>query len=339
MRIFLYEFFCANLSGAPSLQAEGGAMLAAVVADFASCPGVEPVTFLDPRFLSLAAGWPGNVRVEAPEWERPGDPFGALAAAADFSLVIAPECDGILAAHCRRVEESGGRLLGPSPSAVGCTTDKLELSQRFLDLGVPTPPTVAFPTSYWPPWPRPWVCKPRDGAGSQDTFRIDREQALDDCFNQVQGERWMGGMILQPYAPGLAASVACLVGPGRCLPLPAAEQKLSTDGRFHYEGGSLPLSSELNERAQRLAVRAVQAVPGLLGYVGVDLVLGEAADGSEDAVIEINPRLTTSYVGLRRLARFNLAEALLAVATGGLLPQWDWNSQTIHFSAAGRILG
>ena len=34
---------------------------------------------------------------------------------------------------------------------------------------------------------------------------------------------------------------------------------------------------------------------------------------SGDRVIEINPRLTTSYVGLRALARFNLAEALLAV--------------------------
>jgi predicted ATP-grasp superfamily ATP-dependent carboligase len=82
---------------------------------------------------------------------------------------------------------------------------------------------------------------------------------------------------------------------------------------------------------------AVRAVPGLLGYVGVDVVLGEAADGGGDAVIEINPRLTTSYVGLRRLARFNLAEAVLAVVAGKALPGLDWRKGPIRFLADGTL--
>ena len=47
-------------------------------------------------------------------------------------------------------------------------------------------------------------------------------------------------------------------------------------------------------------------------------MLGDAADGSRDYAIEINPRLTTSYVGLRALAEFNIAEAMLRAATGKL---------------------
>ena len=93
----------------------------------------------------------------------------------------------------------------------------------------------------------------------------------------------------------------------------------------------MPLSPELNARAQYLGQRAAQAVEGLFGYVGVDLVLGSCADGKDDAVIEINPRVTTSYVGLRRLARFNLAEALLAVTTGAALPVLDWRQELITF--------
>ncbi len=81
-------------------------------------------------------------------------------------------------------------------------------------------------------------------------------------------------------------------------------QLLSDDGRFKYEGGELPIPPTLAERAVKLASRAVECVPGLLGYVGVDLVLGEAEDGSRDYAIEINRALTTSYIGCVRSADF-----------------------------------
>lgn len=312
-------------------------MLAAVVEDLARCPGVETTTLLHPTLLSSAACWPAGVRVELAGEDAEGR-FRALAAAADWTLVIAPEFDGILEQRCRLVEESGGRLLGPSAAAVWRTADKLELSRWFRDaVGVPTPPALALPCAGRPPWPLPWVCKPRDGAGSQATFLVEREEALLARREQARAEGWQGEMIVQPCVRGQAASVACLVGPGRCVTLPAAEQRLSSDGCFHYEGGTLPLLPPLDQRAQRLAERAVQAVPGLLGYVGVDLVLGDAADGSGDAVIEINPRLTTSYVGLRRLARFNLAEALLAIATGNALPRFAWRRGPVRFFPDGRV--
>ena len=137
---------------------------------------------------------------------------------------------------------------------------------------------------------------------------------------------------------GRAASVAFLIGPGRRLALPAAAQHLSTDGRFRYQGGSLPLPPALADRATRIAVRAVDVVEGLQGYVGVDVVLGPSADGGDDSVIEINPRLTTSYVGLRALARFNLAEAMLAVAAGEPPPAWDWQGGPVEFTSDGRLI-
>ena len=54
--------------------------------------------------------------------------------------------------------------------------------------------------------------------------------------------------------------------------------------------------------------------------MGVDLVLGRDPTGAEDFVIEVNPRLTTSYVGLRAAAKTNLAEAMLRVAEGDTTP-------------------
>jgi predicted ATP-grasp superfamily ATP-dependent carboligase len=119
--------------------------------------------------------------------------------------------------------------------------------------------------------------------------------------------------------------------------LPAATQRLSDDGRFRYLGGSLPLSDDLNDRAQRLALGAIAPIDGLSGYIGVDLILGDAADGSEDVAIEINPRLTTSYVGLRALAEFNLAETMLALAMGKPLPERRYRERFVEWSSDGTV--
>jgi predicted ATP-grasp superfamily ATP-dependent carboligase len=76
----------------------------------------------------------------------------------------------------------------------------------------------------------------------------------------------------------------------------------------------LPLAAPLAARARQLALAAVEAMPPTIGYVGIDLVLGADADGSQDYILEVNPRLTTSYVGLRVACRQNLAAAMLDIA-------------------------
>jgi predicted ATP-grasp superfamily ATP-dependent carboligase len=308
MRVFLYEYTCAlaDDSAAESLHAEGRAMLSAVLADFGRVSGVEAVTL------------PAEAGREA---------FCELARSSDYTLVIAPEFAGLLAERCRWVEQAGGRLLGPTSDAVGLTADKLLTAHRLLSAGVQTP--------YCDPFPGrgtfPAVLKPRDGAGSLATFLVRNQAELMSRAEQARGEGWRGDFIVQRFAPGVAASVAFLLGPGRCVPLLPAAQHLSDDGRFRYLGGRVPLPDGLRERAVSLARRAVEAVPGLRGYVGVDVVLGDS-----DQVIEINPRLTTSYVGLRALAETNLAEAMLRVAEGeNVVPRWG--AGEVRFGADGAL--
>ena len=146
---------------------------------------------------------------------------------------------------------------------------------------------------------------------------------------------WPTPLIAQGYVPGLAASVAFLIGRSQTVPLVPCEQLLSADGRFAYLGGRLPIAPDLATRATRIATDAVRCVPGLLGYAGVDVVLG---DDGRDWAIEINPRLTTSYVGLRALARFNLAEALLTVVRDEPPPVFAWHHRRIEFTPDGRVL-
>jgi predicted ATP-grasp superfamily ATP-dependent carboligase len=336
MRVFVYEHLCATGATDSTLRTEGRAMLAAVSQDFSQVPGVEVVTLFAGDHCPLAG--PVSVRHIGPGEHESA--FRELAAVADFSLVIAPEYDRALETRCRWVEEVGGRLLGPDPAAVVRTADKLDLAQWLRDAGVPTPPSrllllagEAVVLSYEIGFPA--VLKPRRGAGSQATFLVRCPEELAGCAARATAEGWSDELIVQPFVPGQPTSVAFLLGPRRQLALLPASQHLSADGRFRYCGGSLPLPADLAARAQRLGQRAVQAVPGLRGYVGVDLVLGETAAGSADQVIEINPRLTTSYVGLRALAATNLATALLGIVRGEATPDPAWRAGTVHFQADG----
>jgi predicted ATP-grasp superfamily ATP-dependent carboligase len=314
VRLFVYEFVSAGGLGASapeSLRCEGEAMLQAIADDFAQLPDVQ-VTTVDERTL------------------REG------AADADATLIIAPEFNDILAERSQWVLDAGGRLLGSFPAGIALAADKLVMHDHWRQRGIQTPQTipatVSPPTVFGPAW----VLKPRYGAGAQATFRVRNAAEWRQTFALAHVECPQGGLIAQPFVPGLAASVSFLIGPLRCAALMPVVQRLSTEGRFLYLGGRLPMTDLLSMRAVRLASAALVGIEGLQGYVGVDLVLGAAEDGSEDYVIEINPRLTTSYIGLRRLCRDNLARAWLDAVNGHAV-EFAWREGAVEFSADGTV--
>ena len=114
--------------------------------------------------------------------------------------------------------------------------------------------------------------------------------------------------------PGRAISVALVASGNHQTFLPAVSQDLES-GTCEYAGGTGPLDLDAQRRATALASRAISAMPPTArGFVGLDLLLGDRP--SEDCVIEINPRLTTSYVGLRQMIAGNLAARLFDLETG-----------------------
>jgi predicted ATP-grasp superfamily ATP-dependent carboligase len=315
MKIFIYESVCAGDLGndvPASLRREGEGMLAAVVADFQRLPGIEVIT---PK------------KVSGPFLSKKGpDTFFEF----DWTIVIAPEFDDLLRDRSQAVLDAGGRLLGSLPGAIQLTGDKLATADFWKKRGIPHPRTQPLDRVSFASFAGPWVMKPRFGAGSQATFlirnRSDELSAWSPAFHECPDRDF----IVQQYIRGQAASVALLIGPAQTIALLPARQHLSRDGRFRYEGGSLPLPEPLASRALRLARQAVAGIDGLYGYVGVDLVLGEGEDG-DDYAIEINPRLTASYLGLRQLCQQNLAELMLRLAQGEPIAPPSWNPGEVRF--------
>jgi predicted ATP-grasp superfamily ATP-dependent carboligase len=313
--------------------AEGAAMLRSLAADFTAIEGVRVDVLRDRRYRGTR--WPGCTIHSIGSAAEEAAALRALAPISDCSVVIAPEFGGHLLARCRAIERAGGKLLGPASRVVALAADKHATAEHLAVRGVSAPEGIALSGGH--PLPEnfkyPAVLKPRDGAGSQGIQLIGGPAGGVDCRSDAPTE---GGWRLEEYREGVPASVACLCGPGEIVALAPCRQRLGGGGHFQYLGGSLPLDAPLAERAARLAVRAIATLDGPLGYLGVDLILGDDPSGGDDVAIEINPRLTTSYVGLRALARGNLAAAMLAIAAGRPATL-SWRRRFIQFEAAGRV--
>lgn len=342
MRIFVYEHIAGGglIAGREAgsddplepLVDEARGMLTSVVADLRSADGVEPRWLVDSKLFdsAMAPYFTADDVAVSTEAERAAE-FDRLAAACDYTLLIAPETEGMLAGLARRVIEVGGRLASPSPEFIAWATDKHQVCETLREADVAVPNGVKLePDDRWPKhFLAPAVLKPIDGCGSTDVRRISetRQDARGESTRTWRLERFVAG---QP------ASIALLRGAAGVFLLPACSQRIKDAGRFEYLGGTVPLAADFSARASKLALAAAAAMPDWVGYVGIDLVLGAASDGSEDFVIEVNPRLTTSYVGLRAIATENLAAAMIDVAAGRA-PRLSFTSETMEFDVAGNV--
>ena len=326
-RIFLYEHLSSGALAADevpdSMRAEGLAMLRALAEDLDALPDIEVVSLLERR-----APFPGPaVRVdgvaESARQRR------ELAATSDATLVIAPELDGVLEAICREVLELGGRLLGDAET-VRLSADKLRTARHLEAHGVPVLPSKGIAAGEIVR--EASVVKPRFGVGSLGIETLAAGERVPPMTEEL---------IATPLRGGLAASVLAIKGPRETLTLAPCAQHLSRDGRFTWLGGELLLEEELANRARRLARAALDTLPSAIGFIGVDLLLAESADPAQsahrDEVVEINPRATTSYCGLRAATPDNLAELFLSTVDGLVRPPPSWRPTGVRFDATGKV--
>lgn len=343
MRWFIYEFItggglladqCETDSTIESsLLSEGRAMLKGVAADFAALSDVEVTVLRDHRLESL--GIAGLQEVVVRSAAEHDESFARMTSQCDGVLVIAPECDDALLNLVRQVEESGGKLLGPGSDFVEFAADKHRTAEFLHSHDIPAPRGVAIEPGInladvrFPGEPQfPSVLKPRFGVGALGVQVLEEPSS----FAATEPLRW------ETFHQGLAASVCVLSSQRESLILPAGEQHIVRSGdALKYAGGRIPLKPNLNERAQSLAQRISEVLPSPHGFWGMDLVLGKSPDGSDDVVIEINPRVTTSYVGLRALVQNNLAEVWLQLIRGEEIEPLQLRPGVVEFAPDGQV--
>jgi predicted ATP-grasp superfamily ATP-dependent carboligase len=286
-------------------RAEGAAMLRALAADLADVPGTEVELVLD---TASGEGWPLGVTLSRrllsatavrPAWDE-------AASAADAIWVIAPETDGVLAELTTWANRDGCVLLGSGPRVVELTASKRRTAELLAHHRVRTVPTCWLDDAdNLTGAPHGWVVKPDDGVGAEGVRFF---ASLDEAYRRRCEARGATNCVIQPFVPGTPISLSLLAQRGHAWLLTCNVQDVGREGDdFIYRGGWVGAAEELRPVLEPIAATIAAALPELWGYVGVDLVA--APDGP--VVLEINPRLTTSYVGLRRSIGVNPATLVL----------------------------
>lgn len=344
MRVFVFEFVCGGgwpgTSLETSLAREGQAMLAALVEDIAKIPGHQIVTTWDTR-LGPCPLRNCDVRLVNSAVDELTQ-FRELVRDSDAVWVIAPETNGELLKRTlqfRLVNDTEAprsptrRFLGSSDRAILLTSDKLPLATWLRERSIPTPETLPFnpaDRATEAHWTGPTIIKRRDGAGSQDMFLVRDGFDLWNARHELGRLNEPETFIQQPFIAGTALSVTLLIADdGSVLEVfPVAEQHFSDDGHFKYRGGRVPaeIPPDSARAVQQLAEQACRTLPGLTGYIGCDIVL-PLDRPLEPILIEINPRLTSSYLGYRQLNDDNIPARLLNPQT----PRLQWKSEKVAF--------
>ena len=303
-RIFVYEYLSGGGEMASGdLLAMGQSMRNAIMADLLRLGNLD----LSVATCTLASRVPEPARPVTPRNGEPAFEFVRRQAHAhDLSWVVAPETDGLLAGLRQCVDAE--RWLGCDASAIELATRKRMTLTTLAGSGIATP--LAFEHE---PEARRWVVKPDDGAGAIETWlHDDQEAAMEDWSMRSRAGR---AMAIEPWVEGMPLSLSLLCGTKGCELLSINRQHLDVDAQGHLsflgvDVNAVPLTDPRGASLSALSRRVHQAVPGLRGFVGIDLVWHQQRG---PVVIEINPRVTSAYVGLSRSAGRNLAAEVIAI--------------------------
>ena len=300
-------------------------MLSSVLTDFCNLPNVEVTTFIARSVLSapdtyFCDGVLHGLKLQLTEDENSlTDRLAESARNGDFIMIIAPECDDVLSGLVRIVEQQAigdQQLLNLSSRLTSIFADKSATYRWLLDQELSTIPTFELvkdiSASLAQIEVKRVVVKPRFGLGC-DNVRIFHSDEIHDISEFVLSVPTIQSWVMQPFIAGTACSFAFIGNgiEGEAISLPVTHQHIrQADGRLMYAGGRVPAGQEFSGPVSEFQSKMRNRLPAFRGYLGVDAIICDEPQ-RQIRIVEVNPRLCTSYVGYRVISQINLAGLLL----------------------------
>lgn len=322
LKLLIYEYISgggfADTSIPLSILSEGFGMLRTLISDFKAA-GYSVATVLDSRLAVLNPPIEADCIVPVSSSREAEAAIQKISESINAAYIIAPESNHVLQSLAERVEQTGVPSLNCRTSAIRRVSDKAIFLDCVKKMGLPTPATimvsaledvVEIKQTISSKLEFPLIFKPVDGVGCGGVSVVRNEDQVASAVGKVNSGSLSKYFMVQELIHGIAVSVSLISTGNEALPISLNKQDVSLmtpEAVSTYNGGIVPFNSPLECEAFATAEKVVRSFRGLRGYIGVDLVLTE----KEPVVIEVNPRLTTSYVGVRKVVSFNPAQAII----------------------------
>ncbi|NJD76553.1 MAG: ATP-grasp domain-containing protein [Candidatus Methanoperedens sp.] len=203
--------------------------------------------------------------------------------------------------------------LNNKPGIMEKTNDKLNISEKFLSMGIPHPQTSMLKNPSGLEFPL--MVKPRFGSGGIKNTLVKNEEEL-ALFSQ---ENNPGEFIAQEFIEGIPCS-ASLISTGEDSEIVALNEQLIgvpwlTRLPFAYCGNITPFQTKFGDKMADYA-KQIALEFKLLGSNGIDFILNEKGL----SVIEINPRFQGSLDTIELSTGINIFNSHVR-SFAGELPQ------------------
>lgn len=245
------------------------------------------------------------------------DELERLSPSCEMGLVIAP--DHLLSGFTRILEQHTHNLGCGFMTAALCA-NKVRTAAILRQHGISVPEEGGAGKH---------VIKPVKGCGAQGV-RLSEDEPGTGEF----AERFInGGHFSVSLIPNRIIGDACQYFTGNppvILAVNRQKIEITPEGIFRYCGGETPVHPEREEEMIATAVKVAEVL-GCQGYCGVDMVLAD-----KPYVVDVNPRITTSLVGIAACMQEEIADLLVA-ASKGRGPSGVHLSGHVFFDTEGKV--
>jgi len=317
-KIFVFEFISGggfNKENIPSsLFCEGFGMIRSVIDDFQKLDN-QIITLLDKRIRFLSPLIKANSIKTVRSSDKFIDLYKSRVKECDFCFIIAPEFSNILLDLTRIIKRNNKKLLSVNLDGIKIASSKYKTYKYFLSHDLKTPKTFLVPLKNGLPdadfirkkykdLDSQVIIKPNDGVGAESILKVESERDLNEVLRSSEANFEKGRKyIIQNYIDGQPLSLSLFnsfLNRKKPLLISVNSQNILLKNKVkdsEYLGGYTPVENyniieqKINQILQKVKF------PEFFSLYGMDFIMNE----DDIFFIEINPRLTTSYIGLRNI--------------------------------------
>ncbi|MFX1314901.1 MAG: ATP-grasp domain-containing protein [Promethearchaeota archaeon] len=324
--VFIFEFVSGggfNQVDIPSsLFCEGFGMLKSLIEDF-KLMDFAITTILDYRIYFLSSYLKADKVHKIDAKDNYLKIFKRYIRECKYIFIIAPESSNILYYLTKVAKSSNKVILSVDLEGIKIGSSKIITYNFFKKNKIDTPKTYVIPLKNnnldlefmikkFNDLNRSIIIKPEDGVGAESIYYFERENQIREFFHAISNNfDYNRPYILQEFIEGKDLSLSLIgfsANSNFPIILTVNAQDVNIRPKSEYFGGYTPVENHkeiLNDIAR--TINQINLTK-FNGYFGIDLI--RKKDKSL-YFLEINPRLTTSYVGLRNVINVNPVELIL----------------------------